>query len=69
MPIGPLKNAADANWQQFGADRFEEETFTIGEQLKSFFQLTQFAKSPISLLDVKFVKNTSLVTYFSNFNL
>jgi hypothetical protein len=38
LPIGPLKNAADANWQPIGADRFEEVIMTIGEQLKSFCQ-------------------------------
>jgi hypothetical protein len=53
LQIGPLKNAADANWQPIGADRFEEVNITIGEQLKSFCQLApigmarQLAKSPI----------------------
>jgi hypothetical protein len=60
LPIGPLKNAADANWQPIGAnwqpigaDRFEEVNITIGEQLKSFCRLAPIgswrllAKSPI----------------------
>ena len=39
LPIGPLKNAADANWLPIGADRFEEVNITIGEQLKSFLPI------------------------------